>query len=229
MWILIAIAAFFLLSKSGSLGSLGGLLAPSLYQLTPADISEIASHYHDGSNTFQIQDNNNPFIGPGVQRYSLARAMQLAIQNLQVVAYSGDGFCQGIGTPDSKTVVTAEASQALAKISASDPEPISHTILAIASKVFGFIGAHHAAAVQKENGILCPLVPRLNGEYAAVLQAMQSGQINGATVMVNVQAIQSQAHQVISTDSGSGALHAVGEEVDAITEAFGLIVKNSGI
>jgi|SRR5690348_3436726 len=227
LWILLAIGAFFVL-KGGGL-SLGGLLAPALYQLTPADVQQIASGFHDGTNSFEIQDNNNPFIGPGVQRYSLAHAMQLAIENLQVVCYAGDGFCQGIGQPDSKDQVAAIGSNALAQIAVRDPEPISKTILSLASEVFGFIGAHHAAAVQKENGILCPLIPRLNGEYAALAQAMRSGSLGGSVVMANARAIQSQAHQVIATDSGSGALHAVGEEVDAITEAFQMIVSKSGI
>lgn len=253
MWILIAIAAFFLLSKSGSLGSLGGLLAPSLYQLTPADISEIASHYHDGSNTFQIQDNNNPFIGPGVQRYSLAHAMQLAIQNLQVVAYAGDGYCQGTGANPAATGTdaisaisagyTAKASQVATSLAVSQQGvsaasdlsgiasaiPIVGAIAGIATAVFGFLSAHHAARVQEENKILCPLLPMLNGWYQYIAQQMRSGAWNGATVMTNVQAVQQDAHQAIAQDSSSGALNAVKEEVDAITEAFGLIVKNSGI
>lgn len=234
MWILLlAIVGYFVLEKGGlsSIPGLSALIAPKLYQLTTYDVQAIAGQFSDGNNSYEIQDFNNPYTlsAYGSSRYSLAQAMALAIQIQQVVCYAGDGYCAGVGTPDSQTTVEAEGSNALAQISASDPEPISKTILSLASKVFGFIGAHHAAAVEKENSILCPLVPRLNGEYAAVLKAMQSGQINGATVMANVNVIEQQAQQIIATDSGSGALHAVGEEVSAITLAFQKIVTESGI
>lgn len=218
-WLIGGAAALYLLSKGGS-GILGRILAPKLYQLTDADISTIAHHYHDGTNSYVIQDTN--------ARYSLADAMHRSIQNLRIEAYVGDGFCQGVGV--SKSVEADQAASNLAARAAqADPEPISHTILAITSKIFGFISAHHAAAIRKENAILCPLVPSLNSQYAYVEQQMRSGKFNGQQVIEAIDQIQQQAHSVIAEDSSSGALHAVGEEVDAVTEAFTLIVQRSGI
>lgn len=236
-WIVALVAGIYLLSRGGGLSG----ITVNLYSLTSDDVNTIASHYNNGSSTFTIHDAN------GVS-YTLGDAMRRAIANLQIEAYTGDNYCLGTGAnPVQGDAIAsmaagniANATQIAASLAHSATAagaaasalgsaiPIVGTIVSAFTAVFGFISAHHAAAVALENKILCPLIPALNGSYQHVLAQMRSG-TSGADIMQAVETIQSQAHQVIAQDPGSGALHAVGEEVDAITEAFGLIVQKSGI
>lgn len=244
IWILLAIGGLYVLSQSknpvtgqsslsDAVSSITSLVKPrpKIYQLTDSDIRNIASHYHDGSNNFEVDGK------------SLAEWMYLSIQTLSNQAYTLDKYCQGLTppagiTPGKITTLGSEGTQIAGTIEqtitgtalkATSAIPVIGTILSIGSLVFGFISAHHAAAVQKENQILCALLPQLNASWAYINSQMVSGAWDGPTVLANVQGLQTQAHSVISQDSSSGALHAVGEEVDAIVEAYSLIVQKSGI
>lgn len=240
-WILALVAGAYLLSRTGALSSLG-IAARTLYTLTSDDINTIASHYNNGSSTFTVHD-------AGGVSYTLGQAMHSAIANLQIEAYTGDTYCNGTGANPvqgdaiagmaaGQIATGVQVAESLAKSAGAavaqvggalaSAVPIVGTVVSVFTAVLGFISAHHAAAVALENKILCPLLPALNGAYQHVIAQMRAG-ATGADIMQAVQTIQAQAHQVIAQDAGSGALNAVGEEVDAITEAFALIVQKSGI
>lgn len=229
--------------KTGLLNKLGvPFLPPNLYTLTPTDVEEIAGHYSDGRSTFKVN---------GI---TLGDALRLAIKNHRIAAYTETSkYCQGLVSPAQiagGAGIAAMASGGVATADgiatnmfeqsqqASNPSeltgfakslPIIGIIASIGTAIFGFISHHHAEAVAKENKILCPLIPALNGQWQHIDSEISSGRLDGPTAQQAVLAVQQQAHQVIAEDSSSGALHAIGEQVDAITEAYQLILEKSGL
>ena len=235
---------------SGVLGRLGlGQVAgaitggPALYTLSQSDISAIARNYPDGSNNYTVHDTN--------ATYTLAQAMAAAIQNLQIMCYTGDGYCAGQTRPSGSSVLSAGLASSQVAIagatqigdaastdatgivgtlgSLSNALPVVGSIIGIFAGVVSFISAAHAKAVALENSILCPLIPAVNQALATARANMVSGAWNGTQVMQDVEEIVTETMQVIAKDPGSGALHAVGEEVQAVRDAFQLIVTRSGI
>lgn len=235
---------------AGVLGRLGlGNVAssltggPTLYTLSAADIQAIAAGYSDGSNDYVVHDTN--------ATYTLAQAMASAIQNLQIECYIGDGYCAAVARPSGSSVLAAGlaasgvAVQGAEQVgnaaptsatgivgalgSASNVIPVIGSIIGIFAGVASFISAHHAQAVALENSILCPLIPAVNQALATVRANMVSGAWNGTQIMQEVEQIVTETQQTIAKDPSSGALHAVGEEILAIRDAFATIVTRSGI
>ncbi len=230
-----------LASKTGALASLTG--GPKLYALTDADATAIQQNYGNG----RVSGGNGNFRVGG---QTFAQWMHQAILTLRVTVYTNDKFCQG-APPSGASVLQlgiTGAGSAVAEAtnignaasplaggltgflgSASNALPIIGTVIGIFQGVMSFIGAHHAAAVRKENAILCPLLPAVNQAFANLEAKMRSGALNGSQVNQEADQIVTETMQVISQDPGSGALHAVGEEVEAVRDAFALIVSRSGI
>ena len=111
-----------------------------------------------------------------------------------------------------KALITAGLSTGgglLLKIGAASGNPI---ILAaggaaeLAGVVFGAIFGHHAAAVGKEQNVLCAAVPAANDSFDAIDQAVQSGQFTpqqGITALDSVASgFQSAVSAILKMDSG---------------------------
>src|SRR5487761_810685 len=216
-----------LASKSGALT---GSSAPKLYALTDADATAIQQNYENG----RTRGGNGNFRVDGT---SFADWMHQAILTLRVTVYTPDKYCQG--TPPSggsilqlgitgagsavgyATDIGNSASPLAGGLtgmlgSLSSALPVIGTVIGIFTGVMSFIGAHHAAAVRKENAILCPLLPAINQAFANLEAKMRTGAANGAAVNQEADQIVTEGNQVISQDPSSGALRAVGEEVEAV-------------
>lgn len=236
MRLLIIGAALLAAWKTGLLNKLGvPFLPPNLYTLTQSDVEEIAGHYLDGRSTFKVN---------GI---TLGDALRLAIENHRIAAYTQTSkYCQGLVSPAqvaggagiaamasggvaTSAGIASEMSSFTPALQGIGAIPIIGSIAAIGTAIFGFISHHHAEAVAKENKILCPLIPALNGQWQHIDSQISSGKLDGVSAQQAVLAVQQQAHQVIAEDSSSGALHAIGEQVDAITEAYQLILEKSGL
>jgi hypothetical protein len=230
--------AALLAAKSGAL-PIPGISAPTIYALTAADVQSIAQNYSDGRSNYVIRDTN--------ASYTLAAAMATAIRTLRISVYTGDGFCSGVARPSGNSILAAgqtvnlgtagvavagsaiSGGAAFAATTIGKALPIIGSFVGLFTGVMSFISAHHAAAVKLENQILCPLIPAVNQALANAEAAMRSGKANGQQTLANVAQIVQETEQVIAQDSSSGALHAVGEEIHAISDAFSLIVEKSGI
>ena len=69
------------------------------------------------------------------------------------------------------------------QIAASDPEPISATVLGAVARIAAIFGAAHAAAVKKEAQTLSAAVPQWRQLTASVVDAYNSGQIDASTAV----------------------------------------------
>jgi hypothetical protein len=234
-------------SNAGSAGGVGltGYGFPSsVYTPTQADVNSICAQFTDCTNQYVVQDTN--------ASYTLAQAMQKALATLLICCYVGDGYCvnvaggaaynylwavpagastTGLGTLDQinagQTVSSTQVAEDISENLVQTIPVVGQVIGQIANVVTGFLNAHHAQAVELENSILCALIPILNGFYTQILANLQNGIWTPAQCAELAVQVQSQAHTAIAQDSASGALHAIGEEVDAITAMYQLIAANS--
>lgn len=257
--IFIAIAALFLWKTGvlgDTLSAVGIAVPPKLYILTASDIQEIGANFSDFTNSYQVSDATGEQSLAEAMQDAIENLQVYCYTDdsycdgiSSEVAPASDAFT---AISQGSVVTTQQIQQSLAATSASEESstteaegeaiaagvagqvakagiPVISQIAGFASAIISFIGSSHAAAVSKENAILCPLIPTLNGCYAYIKSQMTSGAWNGATILAAVTEVQTGAHTVIAQDSSSGALHAVGEEVDAITMAFQKIVAESTI
>lgn len=246
--ILVLIGAGILVAgKSGAIPGLAQLTGgPSLYALTDADANAIQQNYENG----RTVGGNGNFRVDGL---SFAQWMHQAILTLRITVYTADTYCTGQGPrPAGSDVLALGALGAAGQLvqgattigdnasplatgltgllgSASNALPIIGTAIGLFTGVMSFIAAHHAAAVKLENSILCPLIPALNQALANAEAAMRNGSANGPQTKATIDAIVNETFQVIAKDPSSGALSAVGEQIDAVRDAFYLIIQNSGI
>lgn len=218
----------------------------NIYTLSAQDIQTIGSQFSDFTNTYEVVDTN--------ATYTLAAAMASAIQNLKIECYIGDGYCVAATggaqynylyppanpapanmVPSVAQIASGGVSTAVAitsdisKLATGAVSSVIPFVGTVAQAVLGFIAAKHAAAVTEENKILCSLIPQLNAWYAYIKTNFYAGAWSGADTMTIVQQVQAQAQAAIAQDTSSGALHAIGEEVEAITAAYQYIIEKSNL
>jgi len=102
-------------------------------------------------------------------------------------------------------------------LSAKDPEPISHAILSVAGFITGIFGAHHAAAVQKEQTTLCEVALYFNTYCQQVIQQGTTGN-DAKKIFTQVRDNAKSAVAAIEKPCNAGCF--VHHTLDALTDLF---------
>jgi len=103
-----------------------------------------------------------------------------------------------------KALITSAATTGgglLLKIGATSGNPIllgAGAAAELAGLVFGLIFGHHAAAVKKEQSVLCAAVPAANNSFQAIDQAVQGGQFTPQQGMTALDSLASGFQSAVS-------------------------------
>jgi len=110
----------------------------------------------------------------------LASASAGQILNAQgALDYAGGGQCAG-ASMTKPAILTTASGMALKFAALTGPAAPFVIAGAAIAGVFAFIFGHHAAAIKKEQSILCAAVPAANQALEIIDQALQSGQVSPA-------------------------------------------------
>ena len=162
--------------------------------------------------------------------------MNEAITGLQLTpGYNTASECSAATGGGSKTgAIEAASGAAVMKIAAATgPAAPFVAIGGAILSLIGMIGAHHAAAVQNEQTILCQAVPATNAALAQVMQDVQSGTYSAAQGAQYLQQIQSAFNSAVqpitkSCNEACGLSKELAAIVIAMTQQLSTISVSSG-
>lgn len=132
-------------------------------------------------------------------RDGLVSAAQAGYLNAQLPAMCAGGRPPGMVKPVVANTAGGIAMSFVPAAFAAGPI-VGGIVLAGAAiaKVFGFIFSHHAAAVKKEQSILCAAVPAANDALQVIDQALASGQVTPQQAMGAVDNVVAGFQQAVS-------------------------------
>jgi hypothetical protein len=121
-------------------------------------------------------------------RDGLARA----IRARRLIDYTTRAPLSGTGSSFSSA---AGVTRGIAQWASKSPDPVSQSVAAVSSfvsSILSVFGAHHAAAVQKEQATLNAAVPQVNQALDAIDQSYRLGQLGSAQVATYLEELYSQ-------------------------------------